>query len=300
MTTAPPLRRSWMFVPGHKRNWYENAMTSGADAVIFDLEDAVVANHKAEARAAVSAFLAAPPSEPHPDLFVRINGPDDPTGDLDLQAVCQPGLSGVMLPKVRTATEVVRVGAVLDFLERTSTKQPPTPWEIVVTFETAQAVADATNISVASHRIKAVLGATAEGADINRALGYEFTPEGLETLYLRSRLLLAARQRNDVQPVCGLWQRIGDIEGLRRFLLGNRALGFSGSIVIHPSHVPVANEVFGLPESERLELERLIAAYRSAAGRGDGAVIFEGRHIDLAHCAAAIERLERFGARKES
>jgi citrate lyase subunit beta/citryl-CoA lyase len=289
-----------MFVPGHKRSWYEKAITSGADAVIFDLEDAVPGNHKAEARAMVSAFLAAPLSEPHPDLFVRINGPDDRTGDLDLRAVCLPGLSGVMIPKVRTATEVARIGAVLDFLERTSAELPAQPWEVVVTFETAQAVADATTISVASPRIKAVLGATAEGADINRALGYQFTTEGLETLYLRSHLLLAARQRDDIQPVCGLWQRIRDTEGLRRFLLGNRALGYTGSMVIHPSHVPVANEVFGLPQSERLELEGVINAYRSAAAQGHGAVIFEGRHIDLAHCAAAIERLERYGARKES
>jgi citrate lyase subunit beta/citryl-CoA lyase len=289
-----------MFVPGHKRSWYEKAVTSGADAVIFDLEDAVPGKHKAEARAIVGDFLAAPLSDPHPDLFVRINGPDDERGDLDLRAVCQPGLSGVMVPKVRAATEVARVGAVLDFLERTSAELPAQPWEIVVTFETAQAVAHATTISMASPRIKAVLGATAEGADINRALGYEFTPEGLETLYLRSHLLLAARQRDDIQPVCGLWQRVRDIEGLRRFLLGNRALGYTGSMLIHPSHVPVANEVFGLTESERRELEAVIDTYRSAADRGDGAVIFEGRHIDLAHCSAAIERLERFGVRKES
>jgi citrate lyase subunit beta / citryl-CoA lyase len=294
MSAQARTRRSWLFVPAHKPDWYAKAIASGADAIIFDLEDSVPEAHKAVARASLRDFLSRAEPTSGPDFFVRINGPDGEDGDLDLAAVSGPSLRGVVLPKVVSAREVARVGGLLDFLERTK-PHSSRPWEIVITFETAQAVAAAMDIVRASPRMSGVLGATADGADINRALGYTFTDEGLETLYLRSRILLAARQREDAQPICGLWQRVADLDGLARFLRDNRVLGYRGAFLIHPTHVSVANEVFGLSESERQELESLVAAYRSGVRNGQGAVMFNGRHIDLAHCVRARDRLAQFG-----
>jgi citrate lyase subunit beta / citryl-CoA lyase len=87
--------------------------------------------------------------------------------------------------------------------------------------------------------------------------------------------------------VLGLWQDLKDLDGLRAFAAANHALGFGGQVVIHPSHVPVVNDAYSLPEKELERYAAMVAAYEDAAESGHGAVMFEGEHIDLAHAQNA-------------
>jgi citrate lyase subunit beta/citryl-CoA lyase len=180
----------------------------------------------------------------------------------------------------------VRIDAVVSHLEEREGLEPGSIG-LLVSFETAASIASCEQLAAASPRVASVLGVTGPAADVARELGFEFTAEGLETLYVRSRILLAARAAGLDHPVCGVWQDIADTAGLRRFAEDNRRLGYRGLVLIHPAHVAVANEVF-TPSAEKVQYcRRMIAAFRKAEEDGSAAVDFEGRHIDIAHIKTA-------------
>jgi citrate lyase subunit beta/citryl-CoA lyase len=140
----------------------------------------------------------------------------------------------------------------------------------------------------------AMIGPTAEHADIARAVGFEWTPDGLETLYLRSRVLLACREAG-IHPLTALWERVDDTDGLREFARLGRGLGFRGMVAIHPAHVPVINEVFSPGRAEIDFYAGLVAAYEEAAAAGHGALRYRGLHIDAAHYDKAVQWLATAG-----
>lgn len=279
--------RSMLFVPGHKSSWADKGVASGADALILDLEDSVPPDDKAEARGTVRETVERLAAEGvRPDLWVRPNSYDTGLMGHDLEQVVVPGLRGLFLPKVFTAAEIVRIDAVLSHIEARDGLEPGSV-ELIVSFETAVSMAHVEEIALAAPRIAGLLGGVGPDADVGRELGFEFTPEGLETLYLRSRIVLASRAAGLHHPVIGVWQEIADLDGCRRFAEDNRRLGYRGLVAIHPSHVAVGNEVFTPPAQKVDHYRRMLAAYREAEAAGSSAVDFEGQHIDLAHAKTA-------------
>ncbi|MCP2288815.1 HpcH/HpaI aldolase/citrate lyase family protein [Nocardia amikacinitolerans] len=279
--------RSMLFVPGHKGAWADKGVASGADALILDLEDSVPAADKTEARETVAATIDRLTADGvRPDLWVRANPEVSGLLGADLEAVVRPGLAGLFLAKVFTAAEIVRLDAVLGHIEQREGMAIGTV-RLIVSYETAVSMAHCEEIAAASPRVASLLGATGPNADVGRELGFEFTPAGLETLYLRSRIVLAARSNGLHHPLAGVWQDIKDLDGARRFCLDNRQLGYRGLVAIHPSHVAIANEVFS-PSADTVDFyRRMIAAFREAEAAGSAAVDFEGQHIDLAHVKTA-------------
>jgi citrate lyase subunit beta / citryl-CoA lyase len=280
--------RSILFVPGHKPQWIDKALASGADCVVLDLEDSVPADLKAGARETVAASIrGVRERDGRVGLFVRVNPLDTRLTGADLEAVVVPGLTGVFAPKINTATDVLRYDALLDHFEARNGVEG---LEYIVPVEMVAAIQNAREIAAASPRVGAMIGPTAEHADIARAVGYRWTPEGEETLYLRSRVLLACREAG-IHPLTGLWERLDDLVGLETFAGKGRQLGFRGMIAIHPSHVPVVNEAF-TPTADEVEFhEGLLAAYEEAAAAGSGAVRYRGVHIDKAHVDTARDWL---------
>lgn len=296
----PPLR-SLLFVPGTRTDWLPKARAAGADAAVLDLEDAVPASGKLAARAQVAdavARAAATSAEQagRMALFVRVNPLDDWAGAEELRAVVRPGLAGVVLPKVRCAQDVRLADRLLGWCEQEQ-GLPPGQVALVPLLETARGLREAYDIARAAPRI-AYLGAlSAPGGDVERAVGYRWSPEGTETVDLRSRVLLDARAAGVPCPVSGLWTRIGDLPGLRAFAEQNRSLGYEGMMAIHPSHVPVINEVFSPPAAELARCAELIAAVEAAQRDGTGAVTFQGEMVDEAMARTARLVLERHAAR---
>ena len=207
--------RSLLFVPGHKPAWAVKAVKSGADAVVLDLEDSVPAAEKEAARATVAATIAEVRGARTPDvgLFVRPNALGTRLAGGDLEAVVVPGLTGLFVPKIEKATDVLQVDALVDHFE---TRNGVSGVEYVVPVETVPAIQNCREIARASPRVGAMVGPTAEHADIAREVGYEWTPEGLETLYLRSRVLLACREAG-LHALTGLWEDLADLDGLATF-----------------------------------------------------------------------------------
>jgi len=279
--------RSLLFVPGHKPGWADKAVKASADAIVLDLEDSVPDAEKAAARRQVRDSierLRGTGTGAGAGLLVRVNGLATRLTGADLEEVVVPGLDGIFAPKIEQAADVLRYDALLDHFE---TRNGVAGLRYVVPVETVPAIQNCRAIAQASPRVGAMIGPTAEHADIAREVGFEWTPEGLETLYLRSRVLLACRETG-IHPLTALWERLDDLDGLREFAVRGRRLGFRGMIAIHPSHVPVINDVFTPAASEIAFYEGLVAAYEEAAREGSGALRYRGLHIDKAHYDKAV------------
>ncbi|MEU5926292.1 CoA ester lyase [Streptomyces antimycoticus] len=300
-TQRVPLR-SLLFVPGSRTDWLPKAESAGADAAILDLEDAVPEDGKAAAREAVAQAVTADQmtdGTPGPmRLLVRINALDGATGWQgadDLRAVARPGLYGIVLPKVSGPEDVTTADRLLAWCEREH-GLPEGHFALLPLLETARGLREAYAIGRAAARIAHLGAVTAPGGDVERAIGYRWSPEGEETRELRARALLDARAADRPHPVAGLWADVADLAGLRRFAEQNRALGYEGMAVIHPSHVPVVNEVFAPDAEELARCGRLIATVERAQAEGAGAVLFEGRMVDEAMAATARRTLALAGA----
>ena len=279
-----------LFVPGNREDWMRKAPGYGADALILDLEDSVPPEGKAEARALVRKMVEELGSDGR-TLFVRVNGLETGLTGEDLDAITCRYLYGVMVPKVETPRHVVEVDVLLSFFERRAGVDEgkvfidPTP-------ETAPGIRSAYEIAKASARVAHMGASGGKGGDTARSVGYQWTPEGMETMYMRSKVLLDARAAGVPYPVAGIWTDIRDLEGLRAAAQRDRRLGYTGMRLIHPSQVPVANEVF-TPTNEEIAYWRgLVAAMEERRSQGGAAITYEGDMVDIAHEEAARAMLE--------
>ena len=286
-----PLR-SLLFVPGHRGTWVEKAIASGVDGLILDLEDSVPSHLKAEARAEVARSITRiADSGSSVGVYVRLNSLDTGMSGDDIEAVAIPGLDGFVLPKTYGPDDIVRFDALVTHFEARNGVEAGAI-EFICSLETAEAYDNCEKIAVASPRVATLFAGTARDADISRSIGFQFTPGGHETLYLRSRAVLAARAHGLEFPLVGVWQDLADAEGARNFSVQNRELGFRGQVLIHPSHVEVANEVFSPSKFEVDFYAGMITAFEEAEAGGAAAVVYEGMHIDYAHIKTAREVLE--------
>ncbi|MDX6395760.1 MAG: citrate lyase subunit beta / citryl-CoA lyase [Streptosporangiaceae bacterium] len=280
--------RSVLFVPGNKPAWALKALRAGPEAIVLDLEDSVPDREKEGARAQVRETIGTlRAAGPATGIFVRVNGLATRLTGADLEATVAPGLTGIFAPKVSEPSDVLRYDALLDHFEL---RNGVAGLRYIIPVETVPAIHNCREIAAASPRVGAMIGPTAEHADIAREVGFEWTPGGLETLYLRSRVLLACREAG-IHPLTALWERVDDLDGLRDFARQGRGLGFRGMIAIHPSHVPVINEVFRPSPAETEFYQGLAAAYEEAARTSSGAVRYRGLHIDKAHYDKAVQWL---------
>lgn len=286
-----PLR-SLLFVPGHRESWVDKAITSGADGLILDLEDSVPDHLKSEARGEVARSIdRLRQRETKVGVYVRLNALDTGLSGDDIESVAIPGLHGFVLPKTYGPDDIVRFDALVTHYETRNGVDPGT-LEFICSLETAQAYASCEQIAGASPRVATLFAGTARDADVSRAIGFQFTPGGLETLHLRSKAVLAARSHGLEFPLVGVWQDLSDVEGARNFSQQNRELGFRGQVLIHPSHVDIANEIFSPSQFEIDFYRGMIEAFEQAEANGAAAVSYEGMHVDYAHIKSARDVLE--------
>lgn len=223
--------RSMLYVPGNKPSWMEKSIQYGADALILDLEDSVPDNEKLSSRRLVKEGLKALKSKGQP-CYVRINALATGLtfGDLD-NVVCAE-LDGVSLPKVESVDDMRALDAYIAHLEK-NTNMPVGSVEIILVLETAKAMRNAYEIAISCPRIRRISLAAGPGGDANRAIGYVWSKEGKETLFLRSKTVLDSRAAGIQYPMISSWWNIKDLEGLEQDALFNRQLGFRGQISGH-------------------------------------------------------------------
>lgn len=259
--------RSLLFAPGNKPEMLAKMSRSGPDAAIIDLEDAVPAAAKADARVvAREAVLALSQDAPSMLLFVRVNPVVSEYFGDDLDSLL-PVLSAVVVPKLESAAEVVHVGEALD--------ERGLKMGILAGLETAAGVERSVEILGAPGVAGAYFGAEDYIAD----MGGQRTIGNMEVLYARSRVALAARLAG-VPAVDQIVADFGDTERFVREAAEARAMGFVGKICIHPAQVGLANTAF-VPSAEEVErASALLDAYDAAVERGEAAVAFDGQMVD--------------------
>lgn len=266
--------RSLLFAGATRPDLVAKLDRAGADAAVIDLEDAVPAAAKDEARAALPELVASVGSTP---VLVRVNDAASPWFGADLAAVADLPLAGVVVPKAERDADL---GAVAERLGEGA--------EVVAGIESAVGVA----------RVEALLegnGATAcyfGAEDYIADLGGRRSAGGEEVLYARSRVALAAR----VAAVPALDQVVvefRDDAAFERDAEAGRALGYRGKLCIHPSQVTLANLVFS-PSAAELERARgMLAAWEEGSARGVAAVEYEGEMVDGPAVRMARDTLER-------
>ena len=264
-----PLR-SWLYAPGNNPKLLRRVFEAGADAVILDLEDAVPPAEKARAREMVAETVRSRHGQVGPALFVRINHPSTGLAEEDVAAVVGLGLDGVRIPKVESPETVEQVAGWVRQAEA-GAGLPAGAVALVCNVESAVGVWHA--LEIAERRPLALaFGAVDFIRDINGEPGMK----GLETLYARSRLVLASRVARIRAPVESVYPRIQDDEGLERSTRLSRGLGFFGRSAIHPRQVPIINHLF-TPTAEQIARAReIVDGAAKAEATGSGALQLAG------------------------
>ncbi|GAA3892473.1 CoA ester lyase [Streptomyces lacrimifluminis] len=264
---------TWLYVPGDRPEVVTKALTSGADVVVVDLEDAVAPDRKEYARAATAERLTDPQPVP---VHVRINALDGPLVPCDLRALeGLPGISGLRLPKVTTPQEVVHVAT-----RTAGTTGAGLPLHALL--ETALGIEHAFAIATAH---PALHGIALGEADLRADLGVR-DDAGLD--WCRSRLVVAARAAGLAPPPQSVHPDTRDLDTLAASCAHGRALGFLGRAAIHPRQLPVIERAY-LPSPEEIENAEQIV---KAATTDEGAqALPDGRFIDAAVVATARRTL---------
>lgn len=281
------LRRSIHFVPGGNERMVAKALGLPADGLIFDLEDAVTLERKAEARAAVLRWLQTLDFGGR-ERWVRVNPLATGLGEADLEGTIAGRPDGYVIPKPATAADVRAVVQILDRLEDQHALPFGSTRLLLIATETPQALLNIAELARASPRIAALSWGI---EDLSAAMGLPRARDAQGRFldiprYARVMTAVAAAAAG-VEALDTVFTDIPNLEGLRRECQEAVAMGFTGKISIHPSQIPVINEAFTPSLEEAKEAEALIAAFEEHRQKGAGAFSYKGQMMDAPHLTRA-------------
>jgi citrate lyase subunit beta / citryl-CoA lyase len=264
-------RRSVLYMPAANERALEKAKTIPADAIIFDLEDAVAPDAKDAAR--VNAVTAAGSGEyGNRELTIRCNGLDTPWGAADIASAAGSGAAAVVIPKVGSVAYLDEVSRLLD---EAGAPESLAIWAMV---ETPTAILDVR--AIATHPRVAVL-----------VMGTNDLAKELRAGLVRGRhplvphlatALLAAREAGKV-IVDGVFNDVKDLDTFRDECVQGAEMGFDGKTLIHPTQVEIANDVWAPSEADVEHARKVIAAFDEAVAEGRGVITVDGRMIENLH-----------------
>jgi citrate lyase subunit beta/citryl-CoA lyase len=221
--------------------------------------------------------------------YVRVNAVGHERMQADFEAVIRPGLEGLVLPKVETPDQVKLVAEVLDRREPEMGMAKGSV-RLMIAVESPKGLMNAYAIATASPR---VIGLMFGAEDFGKELGLPVNreAEARELIYARSALVMAGAAAH-VQIIDGVWPDIKDAEGLQRYAIQARRLGFTGMSLIHPGQIDPINAVFSPTKDEVEYARQVVQAFEEAQARGDGSIALGGQLIDLPIVERARRTLE--------
>ncbi len=273
-------RRSVLYMPGSNARALEKAKTLDADGLIFDLEDAVTPDAKAEARELVSAALKGG-GYGRRETIIRVNGLATPWGHADLVAAATSGADAVLIPKVDSADGVRQALAVLD--EAGAPEHLPL-WAMM---ETAHGMLRAEEIAGASSRLTCFVMGT---SDLAKQLHAAHTALRLPMITALGLCMLAGRAFG-LTLLDGVYLDLADEEGYAASCQQGVELGFDGKTLIHPKQIAPANDAFAPSADDIVHAKKIILAHEEAAAEGKGVVLVEGRLIENLHVEEAKRKV---------
>jgi citrate lyase subunit beta / citryl-CoA lyase len=275
--------RSKLFVPGSRPELFPKALAGAADALSFDLEDAVAEPRKAEARDAVKALLrSGAAGDSGKTLIVRVNAIDTPHFAADIAATVQPGLHVINLPKPESP-EAVRAAS--DAIARAERANGVTaPVRLLLNIESPLALRTAAALASADPRV----------CGLQMGLGDLFEPLGIarrSTAAIQQAMFAVRMAAGEAKVYAydSVFANIQDPDGFRAEADLARQFGFIGKSCIHPSQVALANEAFRPTEDEIAHALKVVDAARDADARGLGAYVVDGKMIDIPFVSRARE-----------
>jgi citrate lyase subunit beta/citryl-CoA lyase len=265
--------RTFLFAPANHPRRTEKAFTLGADAVILDLEDACAVSEKVASRPkAVQAM-----QQPRNCLgYIRVNPMSTIYAYGDLVATVQPGVDGLILPKVETASQAQTADWIITELERERGLALGS-LDLIPIIETAKGIANLGEILAGCARIKRV----AFGAgDFTLDLNLKWSRDENELLSYRNQVVLLSRAHDKEPPIDTVWVDLQDAEGFEISTNKIRDLGFQGKLCIHPDQIPVVNKAFTPTAAQVARATKIVDAFAAAEAAGSSSIQLDGQFID--------------------
>jgi citrate lyase subunit beta/citryl-CoA lyase len=265
-------------MPGANTRALEKARTLPADALIFDLEDAVAPDAKEAARGNVVA-AARSRSYGKREIAIRCNGLGTPWGKADVASIATSGADAILVPKVESAADVAAIVGLLDQAGAPSTMAV---WAMM---ETPKGILKADEVAGSHKRLTLFVMGT---NDLVKDMRARHTPMRLPMVTALGLGMLAARAHG-LTILDGVYNDIQDAEGFRAVCQQGLEMGFDGKTLIHPTQVEPCNEVFAPTEADLVMAGRIVEAFKKAQAEGKGVVTVDGRLIENLH----VEQAER-------
>jgi citrate lyase subunit beta/citryl-CoA lyase len=278
--------RSALFVPGNRPDRIEKAVQTNADAVIIDLEDAVPLSQKVETRKQVREKIATCGEK---KIIVRVNALHSEFGLDDFNEVIANGLSGVMVPKVETPSDIRQIDAIVTEVEKKVGIEPGSIF-ILPLIESARGVENAFAIASVRTEPDRFFSLSFGAADFALDMGLAITLSGEELIYPRARLAVACRAAGLAPPVDTPFMiDLKDRQALEADIRRAIRFGFQGKLCIHPNQVEICNQLFSPTEEEVAYARKVIDTFEKAEAEGVAAIQLEGKFIDY----PVVERSRR-------
>jgi citrate lyase subunit beta/citryl-CoA lyase len=290
--------RSLLFVPADSPRKLEKGMSSGADALIIDLEDSIAVDGKAKARQSAAAFLKeVMPGAARPYIMVRVNGLQTGFTDADLDAIVPAKPDAIMLPKAEGGASVIHADAKVAVREAQNALPDGHIKILPIATETAAAMFLAGTFAGSSKRLT---GLTWGAEDLSAELGAQANRDAaghfLDPYRLARVLCLAGAAAAGIPAIDTVYVDFRNADGFRRECEDAGRDGFTGKMAIHPAQVPIINEVFTPAEKAVAHARAVIDAF--AASPGAGVVGIGGVMYDRPHLVRAKQLLARAEGRK--
>lgn len=276
----PPLRRSALYTPGVDPAVLRKAIGGTADALIFDLEDAVAPDRKPQARDTVAQLLAETTTAGR-QIVVRVNGLDTDWCEADVRAVARLGPSAILFPKIATEADATRATKLLD------DAGAPARTELWCMIETPLAIFNVLDIARVSTHTGARMTTWVVGTNdlVKEMRGRHVA--GREPLVPMLTTILLAARAFDLQVLDGVHNDTKDADGLAQSCAQGRAMGFDGKTLIHPNQVKACHDAFSPTETEVHDARRILEAFALPENQGKGVLNLDGRMVELLHAEMA-------------
>jgi citrate lyase subunit beta / citryl-CoA lyase len=274
------LRRSVLSVPAINRRALDKIRDLDCDAVIFDLEDSVAPDKKAEARDNLRQFFALP-GLAGKERIIRINALASEFGNADLDLVLALQPDAVLLPKVDEPQDIMAVG------DRLYEADAPEDLRIWVMIETARGVLNAAALAESGRTAGSRLDCFVVGLnDLRKQTGVPPLPGRTYLVPWLMQVVLAVRAYG-LDAIDSVFNDFKDMDGFVDECAQGRAMGFDGKMLIHPAQIDAANRHFG-PDGDAVEqAQKIIAAFADPATAGLNVINLDGRMIERLHLVEA-------------
>jgi citrate lyase subunit beta/citryl-CoA lyase len=275
-------------MPGANTRALEKARTLPADALIFDLEDAVAPDAKETARDNVVS-AAKSKSYGKREIAIRCNGLGTPWGKADVAAIATSGADAILVPKVESASDVAAIVGLLDVAGA------PASMSVWAMMETPKGILKADEVAGSHKRLTLFVMGT---NDLVKDMKARHTPMRLPMVTALGLGMLAARAHG-LTILDGVYNDIQDTEGFKAVCQQGLEMGFDGKTLIHPSQVEPCNAIFAPSEAELAMAAKIVTAFKTAQAEGKGVVTVDGRMIENLHVEQAERALALAAAIKE-